>query len=104
MPTIPNQFMLLPVICTAKRWERAAIVYAYVGEGRPFTAQEFADIGIVNLSSPGFVQKYRDKWAEAVAAGLASPVSIGDTYALPRCEFGKTGNAHMRGCTCGCGV
>lgn len=82
----------------AKKWERAAIVYAFTQPGsqggiqvappppkmniRTFAAQGFA--GLTSLQS---VYHYRRAWEWAIAQGWAKSVEPGETVVLPHQEF-----------------
>jgi hypothetical protein len=83
-------------LLTAKRWERAAIVWAYTevqtnrGHGiRPgvqaprMNVRNFAGQGYQGLSTPKSVSRYREAWATAIANGWAGPVEPGQTVELP---------------------
>lgn len=100
--TLPDQYHLLAWICTATKWKRAACVYAFTGPFGIMSAEEFAAIGIVGLSSTQFVEKYRTKWQELVDRSIVPAVCIGDTVKLPAQPFGRTGNPHRADCNCGC--
>lgn len=103
---VPQPRHLLATMAVATKWQRAAIVWAYVGsDNNPeqMTAEQFADLGIIGLSSVQFVNKYRTRWDDAILAGVARPVRFGsaiDTTRLP--AWSGTGNVHMARCTCGC--
>lgn len=100
---IPKRKKLLSVMCVSRKWERAAIVWAYVGEGKTFeTPEHFAELGIISLSSRQFVQKYWDRWQSAIDSGHAKPVEIGDEFTVPDLPWTTTGNRHMLNCSCGC--
>lgn len=99
---VPEPDQLLAVMCIARKWTRAAIVWAYVGEGRPYDIDTFAELGIISLSSRMFVQKYWDSWQGAINKGFADPVAIGDPIIVPEYPWTKTGNRHMLNCSCGC--
>lgn len=91
----------LGALATATEWKRAAIVYARVrvqdGQGRPPGAEkdktdllspaEYALRGIHGLRSKTTVRAYWRAWDNAVAEGLAQPVSLGDTVDLPDAEW-----------------
>lgn len=87
-------------LLTAKKWARAAIVYAYTevqtnkGHGnrpgvtppkmniRTFAAQNYA-----GLSTPKAVSRYREAWLTAVSQGWAPVVEPGTTVILPDQPF-----------------
>jgi hypothetical protein len=89
-------------LITARKWERAAIVAAYVrldGSGR--NARDFARLGIVGLTTPTSVTKYVQAWLDANAGRYPKP---GATRRLPRKEFpamrsGTDGYASTAGAT-----
>jgi hypothetical protein len=87
-------------LATAAEWKRAAIVYARVRvqdcQGRPagetvnpdrLSPEQYAQRGIHGLRSKTTVRAYWRAWDNAVAEGLAQPVSLGDTVELPEAEW-----------------
>jgi hypothetical protein len=70
----------------AKKWERAAIVYALTHRdarmGRPiksievWTYRSLASRGIVGLTTEVSVTRYHDAWQAAVDAGEAQPAQL----------------------------
>lgn len=81
-------------LLTAKKWERAAILAAYVEVkvGPPIagkaaiTATEFAKFGIVGLTDPETVARYVNAWMAEVGVRPAA----GETVQLPTVEFPPT--------------
>jgi len=87
-------------LLVVRRWERAAIVFAYTevqtnrGHGtRPkpeppkLNIRDFAAQGFAGLSTPKAVSRYREAWVTAIANGWATPVSPGQEVKLPTQEF-----------------
>lgn len=82
-------------LLTARKWERAAIVYAFtepgeIGRGRWYKPdpprmhiREFAAQGFVGLTTNKAVSRYRDAWIAAINNGWAVPVSAGQLVRLP---------------------
>ncbi len=82
-------------LLTAKRWERAAIVYAFTvmpgSGGTPdrakqrseLTFDEFAKLGIAGLKSKNTVQRYHELWAAHGDPNL----QLGDEAELPTIGF-----------------
>lgn len=83
-------------LLTAKRWERAAIVWAFTtndGPGRPqkmaenshfpVTMDTFAGLNFAGLTERRIVARYRDAWQDAIDQGKAKEVHPGDTVELP---------------------
>ncbi|WP_072689835.1 hypothetical protein [Rhodococcus marinonascens] len=102
---IPHPQDALATFAVAKKWQRAAIVWSYTNDSNgAMTVQEFADLGIVNLTSEQFVTKYRDAWQSVIDRGLSTPLTFGDQIPPIPLGWSQTGNPHMSGCTCGCGT
>jgi hypothetical protein len=86
-------------LITAKRWERAAIVYAFTTNvrrrtdlhpevGFPVTMGRFAQLGFTGLTSKDTVARYRAAWQLAIDEGHASPTVPGQTdVALPELDY-----------------
>ena len=86
-------------LLTAKRWERAAIVWAFTrnnGPGRPVndgnptftkTQAEFARLGISGLTMRETVARYREAWQAAIDAGQARAVHPGQVTELPDMDW-----------------
>src|SRR3954454_17861002 len=86
-------------LITAKRWERAAIVYAFTTNvrrrtdlhpevGFPVTMGRFAQLGFTGLTSKDTVARYRAAWQLAIDEGCASPTLPGQTHvALPDMDY-----------------
>lgn len=84
-------------LLVAKRWEKAAIVYAWTEPGeqgdnghtkreenRPLPIKTFARLGIIGLKHPEEVREYRSAWESAHKDGQASlDIKPGDEVALP---------------------
>jgi hypothetical protein len=84
-------------LLTAKRWERAAIVWAFTTNddvgGRPKTLSKktgfpvpmgtFAGMGFAGLTMHHTVARYRNAWQEAIDQGKAREVHPGDEVELP---------------------
>lgn len=89
----------LDALLTARKWERAAIVFAYtevgeVGRGRFYKPERprmhirtFAEQGYAGLTTNKSVSRYRDAWTSAISQGWAVPVSPGDEVNLPDQPF-----------------
>lgn len=86
----------LDKLLTAKRWERAAIIWAFTvneGKGRPekmpenghfpVTMTTFAGLKFAGLSKRDTVARYRDAWQDAIDDGKAKEVHPGDEVELP---------------------
>lgn len=85
----------LGVLLTARKWERAAIVYAFtevgeVGRGRWYKPtppkmhiRDFAAKGYAGLTTNKSVSRYREAWVTAIGNGWAVPVSPGMAVILP---------------------
>lgn len=89
-------------IITAKGWERAAIVWAFVdrpGSGprvdrenprtgiSKISATDFAALGFAGLRSSETVAHYHKAWQEAIDTGKAKPVKPGDRVEVPDLEW-----------------
>ena len=77
-------------LITAKKWERAAIVYAFTTNvrrrtdlhpevGFPVTMGRFAQLGFTGLTSKDTVARYRAAWQLAIDEGRATPTQPGQT-------------------------
>jgi hypothetical protein len=89
----------LGVLLTARKWERAAIVYAFtevgeVGRGRWYKPmppkmhiRDFAAKGYAGLTTNKSVSRYRDAWVTAINNGWAVPVEPGMAVILPEQPF-----------------
>jgi hypothetical protein len=89
----------LGVLLTARKWERAAIVYAFtevgeVGRGRWYKPQppkmhirDFAARGYAGLTTNKSVSRYRDAWVTAINNGWAVPVEPGMAVIIPEQPF-----------------
>lgn len=67
----------------AKEWEKAAIVYAFSGDGSGPAIKAFANQGITGLRGTETVRRYRTSWQNSIDAGLSKPVRPGDRVDLP---------------------
>lgn len=80
----------------AKRWERAAIVWAFTtsAPGRrtdlpgkagrfPVPMTEFAAMGYAGLTREESVARYREAWQAAIDAGHVCSVDPGDEIEMP---------------------
>lgn len=87
-------------LLTAKRWERAAIVYAFTvnegpggSQGRdsdlgfPMPAKAFARLGFSGLAHHETVARYRNAWQRAVDEGHAAPTEPGQEITLPDLDW-----------------
>lgn len=84
-------------LLTARRWERAAIVFAFTQPAAPGNHQEpappkmsilaFAEKGYAGLASRTAVHRYRDAWIHAINEGWTSPVEPGQQVTLPEKDF-----------------
>lgn len=94
---IPDTIEGVAGLLTARKWEKAAIVYAWTKPevtGRPrkdgksskttglYGIQEFADLGLAGLRSDRTVSNYRNAWVWAIQESLAEPVAPGDQLDL----------------------
>jgi len=82
-------------LLTARRWERAAVVFAFTDVGGPrntpshrppapkLNIRNFAGLGISGLTTPKAVSRYREAWITAIANGWAVPVEPGQEVELP---------------------
>lgn len=87
----------IDALLTAKKWARAAIVFAFTtNEGKggrqnpeppKMTMREFARQGFAGLSSNKSVERYRAAWVTAINNGWASPVAPGEHVNLPDQPF-----------------
>lgn len=87
----------LHTLLTAKKWERAALVYAFTDIGGPrnssmpeppkMNIQRFSELGFAGLTSRKAVMRYRAAWITAISNGWAVPVDPGDIVELPDQEF-----------------
>jgi hypothetical protein len=89
----------LGVLLTARKWERAAIVYAFtevgeVGRGRWYKPmppkmhiRDFAAKGYAGLTTNKSVSRYREAWVTAINNGWAVPVAPGMAVLLPEQPF-----------------
>jgi len=86
----------LDKLLTAKRWERAAIVYAFTRDAQgertdltqnggkfPVAVDEFARLGFSGLAKRDSVARYRHTWQRAVDEGHATPTEPGQDVVLP---------------------
>lgn len=90
----------LDALLTAKKWARAAIVFAHtevqtnkgsgtrpgVSEGK-WNIRDFAGLGFAGLTTNKAVSRYRDAWIKAIDNGWAVPCEPGQTVNLPDEEF-----------------
>jgi hypothetical protein len=87
-------------LLTAKRWEKAAIVWAFTITGEPgrpgkepvirqfpCSISEFARLGFGGLSQRDTVTRYRKAWQDAIDLGAACSVEPGDEVDLPNLPF-----------------
>lgn len=86
-------------LLTARRWERAAIVFAYTAVGGPrntkyhtppppkLNIRQFAAKGYAGLTTNKSVERYRLAWISAIDRGFAVPVEPGDIVTLPDMPF-----------------
>lgn len=86
-------------LLTARKWERAAIVYAFTDIGGPrnsgrekpdppkLNIRDFAGQGYAGLTTNKSVTRYRDAWLTAISNGWAVPVEPGQEVTLPDEEF-----------------
>lgn len=82
-------------LLTAKKWERAAIVFAFTAVGGPrntahhippppkMNIRNFAGQGYLGLTTPKAVSRYREAWVTAIQNGWAVPVEPGEEVELP---------------------
>lgn len=95
---LANRLGGLDRLLTAKKWERAAIIWAFTTSddkgGRPnatdpesgrfpVPVREFARLGFAGLVKPDTVTIYRQRWQEAIDSGAAPSVAPGDEIELP---------------------
>ncbi|MBE7193389.1 MAG: hypothetical protein INR66_13015 [Gordonia polyisoprenivorans] len=92
-------------LLTAKRWERAAIVYAFTHDGTnqhdqvhdySCSIREFARLGIAGLTTQDSVRRYRKAWAGAIAAEWVREATPGGVVALPDVEWGTPTDRQCR--------
>lgn len=93
-----KQLAELDGLITARSWQRAAIVYAFVsvadGKGKApanrdsaISPAEFAALGIAGLRSDNTVRAYRGHWQYAIDQGKAKPVGPGSRVEEPDLPF-----------------
>ncbi|ODR23056.1 hypothetical protein [Mycolicibacterium porcinum] len=91
---IPSDLNGVTRLMTARQWERAAIVWAYVApqqgkrtsaktSGSRCSIEDFAALGLSGLRSISTVRMYYRTWDAAIRSGHAQPVNPGDTIAEP---------------------
>lgn len=90
---IPSDVDDVRTLLTARAWERAAIVYAYVerrqghrtstGSGGRYSVEAFAALGIAGLRSIDTVRRYLRAWERAIELGWTGEVSPGDHVQVP---------------------
>lgn len=83
------------VTVTRRKWERAALVYAFTEVGGPrntpshtpppprMNIRTFAAQGFLGLSTPKAVSRYREAWITGIDAGWCVPVGPGSQVELP---------------------
>lgn len=91
--SIPDNVGGVSALLTTRKWEKAAIVWAYVhssenqahvkSDMKPYTPESFAALGIAGLRSKNTVQSYWATWQNAINNGNAQPVKPGDTINEP---------------------
>lgn len=91
--SIPDNVGGVSALLTTRKWEKAAIVWAYVhssenqahvkSDMKPYTPESFAALGIAGLRSKNTVQSYWAAWQNAINNGNAQPVKPGDTINEP---------------------
>lgn len=95
-------------LLTAKRWEKAAIVWAFTtndGPGRPSNVPatpqfpcpvaEFASLKLSGLNQRETVTRYRKAWQDAIDLGAACSVQPGDEVDLPELPFPSADDPHL---------
>ena len=104
---VPETIEGVSRLLKARKWEKAAIVWAYVhsfenGEvgrgiavssdsyGKPYTPESFAHLGIAGLLSKNTVQAYWENWQAAIDAKKAKPVKPGDDITEPNMKWPPT--------------
>jgi hypothetical protein len=100
--TIPDTIEGVAGLLTARGWERAAIVWAYVHSsenqahvktdmrGKLYTPESFAALGLSGLRSKNTVQAYWQAWQDAMKKRKAKAVKPGDTIEVPDLTFPST--------------
>jgi hypothetical protein len=103
---IPETIEGVAALFTARKWDKAAIVWAYVdanGRGKrggirrrtkEYTPDSFADLGLFGLSSNQTVLHYWQAWQDAIDSGDAQPVAPGDE--IPTVDLPWVGGADTR--------
>jgi hypothetical protein len=110
--TIPDTIEGVAGLLTARKWEKAAIVYAWTlpeeSGGRPkksgvfpplYNVRQFAALGIAGLTNHETVSGYRSAWVWAIENDLAPVVEPGDEVDfgdLASVDFPPLGN-HAEG-------
>jgi hypothetical protein len=86
-------------LLTARKWERAAIVFAFTQVGEPgrgrwhkpepprMHIREFAAQGFSGLTTNKAVSRYRDAWVSAVSQGWTTLAEPGRTAPIPDQPF-----------------
>ena len=84
---VPETIEGVSRLLKARKWEKAAIVWAYVHSSpdqahvksdmnKPYTPESFAHLGIAGLLSKNTVQAYWENWQAAIDAKKAKPEQI----------------------------
>lgn len=110
MTRVPETIEGVKTLLTARKWDKAAIVWSYVQgqEGRggdtrstngksaigKYTPSEFAALGIAGLRSHHTVREYWQRWQDAIDSGHAQPVAPGDEIVAPDLDWPPTGHNH----------
>lgn len=100
---VPSTIDGVHALMTVRKWEKAAIVWAYVRGsdtgGRPtpeslnsetsrkMTPDEFAALGLAGLRSAQTVRRYWKAWNDAIDSGHAAAVEPGETIVEPAIEW-----------------
>jgi hypothetical protein len=94
--TVPHTIEGIAGLLTARKWERAAIVYAWtypldeLGTSKTtgcYTVKAFVNLELAGLRSDRTVTNYRNAWQAAIDAGKAEPIAPGVSIMLPDMEF-----------------
>lgn len=96
---IPDTIEGVHALLKARKWQKAAIVWAYVDarehagqpaksivktDNKPYTPETFAAEKVVGLLSKNTVQAYWENWQYAIDKKKAKPVKVGDFIAEPQ--------------------
>jgi hypothetical protein len=104
MTRVPETIEGVKTLLTARKWDKAAIVWSFVKPQQgsrtssknrgSYTFAGFADLGIAGLSNWLTVRAYWQRWQDAIDSGDAQPVAPGDEIVAPDLDWPPTGHSH----------